>query len=193
MAGHYYLRDRGHTEQVGSDGVVEPYLCRGLVGRTGAGEIYALLDRNAQFRTKAFCKCLNLKVVCAGHIRETLPELFDIRTDEWVWHKVDVISYDDEVPHLVILVAGSCGVGYEEIFHTEGFHHPHSNGDVLHRIAFVIMETALHSHHFLASELSEDEVALMSDCSGDREARNVLVWDDNRVFDGFGKLSETAS
>ena len=164
MTCHDDLRNGGHTHQVGADFAEEPDLGRGLIGRTGAAEIDATVQIEPELYADLFGKVLKLKVVGAGHVRETGTEFSKIGADERIGHHVDVVLDDDQVADMILYVGSACGVRDEQELDAEEFHDPYAEGNQLHGIAFVEMQASLHGYDLLATEGAINEIALVANC-----------------------------
>ena len=79
-----------------------------------------------------------------------------------LWEEVDVVGDDHQVAYMETIVHASGGVGYEQSLNAQLVHHANGEGDLLHRVALVEMEAALHGHDVHPAELTEDKFAAMS-------------------------------
>ena len=54
------------------------------------------------------------------------------------------------------------------------------------------MKTALHSHYGLASEFAADEIALVTYSGGNRESRNLGIWNDCGILNLVRQFAKPA-
>ena len=66
-------------------------------------------------------------------------------------------------------------IGQDYGFHTESWQNPLGISHHIHRIAFIIMETAVENQHLHPIQSSENHRTLVSMNRGDREIGNLLV------------------
>ena len=72
---------------------------------------------------------------------------------------------------------------------------PDTNGesDLLHVVAFVVVETTLHGKYFLVAQTSEDEATRVPLHCRNREVRNIGVGEYFNDFDFFCQTSKTGA
>ena len=63
----------------------------------------------------------------------------------------------------------------------------------MHRVAFVVVDAALHRDHAFPAEGADDEVPLVADGRGHGEAGEFAVRDDEGILDLVGQLAEAAA
>ena len=103
-----------------------------------------------------------------------------------------MVPYYHKVANLEVIIDSSGCIGDKKIAYSKHFHHPYRKGDKFHRVAFVIMETALHSHYGLASEFAADEIALVTYSGGNRESRNLGIWNDCGILNLVRQFAKPA-
>lgn len=72
-------------------------------------------------------------------------------------------------------------------------HDAHRERHLLHAVAFVIVETALHGHDPAALDHAENHTAFVSFDRGDGESRNILVFDGEACLDLIGEAAQTGA
>ena len=96
-------------------------------------------------------------------------------------------------PTLNSLFMSSGGVADKKSRYANGLKHAHGECDLLHVVALVVVETALHGNDSLSGEAAEDEVAGVSfDCRY-RHIWNLRVGDILLVFDMVDESTETGA
>ena len=63
----------------------------------------------------------------------------------------------------------------------------------MHRVAFVVVDAALHRDHAFPAEGADDEVPLVADGRGHGESGEFVVGDDEGVLDLVGQHAEAAA
>ena len=154
-----------HAYGVASKDTVKLVFGWGLEGRTTDADIYALDNADILFCGYGLGLIDELAVVGLAHIREAWAVINILATERMLGEVVDVVGDDHEVANLEIRVHAAGSVGYEEGLDAQLAHDSDGEGYLLHGIALVVMETALHGHDVLVAELTEDEFPAMSlDC-----------------------------
>ena len=104
-----------------------------------------------------------------------------------------MVSDNHEITDLEVKVDSTCSIGHKEVLYSKYLHHPDREGDKLHRITFIIMETALHGNDRLAAKIAGDEISFVTYRSGHRKTRNISIWYDYRIFYFIRESAQTAS
>ena len=91
------------------------------------------------------------------------------------WEEVDVIGNYHQIANLEAGVHATCSIGNEERLDAEFVHDTNREGDFLHGVTFIKVETPLHRHDIYTAQLSEDKFAGMAFYRGNWEVWNVLV------------------
>ena len=89
--------------------------------------------------------------------------------------EVDVVGDNHQVADLELGVHATSGIGNEEGLDAQLVHDAYREGDLLHGVALVEVEAALHGHDIDASQLAEDEFAGVALDSRDGEVGDLLV------------------
>ena len=89
--------------------------------------------------------------------------------------EIDVVGDDHQVAYMECLVHASGGIADEECLDAQFVHHTHGEGDLLHRVAFVEMETTLHGENINPTKFAEDKFATMAFDGGYREVGNLRI------------------
>ncbi len=79
-------------------------------------------------------------------------------------------------------VQAAGGVAQQQVLDTQGLQHPHRKSDLLHAVAFIIMEAPLQNNHFMRPQPARNQFTFVGFYGGMREMRNILVRDP--VIDG---------
>ena len=95
--------------------------------------------------------------------------------------------------HLEGQVGTAGGVGHDEGLDAHADHDADGQDHLVHAVAFVVMDAALHGDDGFAAQLTHDEVSLVAHCRGHGEARQLPVGDDDGIGDGFGQAAQAAS
>ena len=85
------------------------------------------------------------------HIGEPWTEVIEIRSDERIRKKVDMVPDNHQVAYLEIEIDAAGSIGNEEIPYPYDLHYPDRQCDKLHRITLVIMNPALHCNDSLSA------------------------------------------
>jgi hypothetical protein len=76
--------------------------------------------------------------------------------------EVDMVGDDHQVANLECRIHATCSIRYEEGLDAQFVHDTDREGDLLHVVALIVVETALHGEDIYTSELTEDELAAVS-------------------------------
>ena len=76
--------------------------------------------------------------------------------------QVDVVGDNHYVANLELLVHASGSVADKEGLHTDGFHDANRECNLLHVVAFIVVETARHSYYFASAQTTEDKFAVVA-------------------------------
>ena len=106
---------------------------------------------------------------------------------------VDVVGDNHQVADFEGWVGAAAGVGHEQCLDTQFAHDTDGEGHFLHRIAFVVVEAALHGHDVLVAQLAEDELSAMPFDGRDGEVRDILVLYFILLGDFAGQASQTGA
>ena len=99
---------------------------------------------------------------------------------------------DHQVSYVEIQVGSSGGIGNEEGFDAQLDHDADGKDHLVHSVALVEVDAALHGEDGFSSQLSGDKVALVSHGRGDGETGKGTVRDDNGVFYDIRQAAEAA-
>lgn len=101
-----------------------------------------------------------------------------------------MVADDHQITYAEGLVDTTCGVGDEEVLDTEELHHADGEGDLLHGVAFVVVEAPLHAQHGYAREGTSDEIPLMADSRRVWEVGDLCVGDDGGILEHVAELAK---
>ena len=193
MTGHDDLRHGAHAAGVAAKLAEHAVFGRSLIGGACLGYIDAVLQADTHLGGYAVGFGAQTGAVDLGHVGEAGTEFLHIGTYQGIGHEVDVVGDDHQVAHAVVGVQCAGGVAYEKRFDAHAGENPFGVGDLLHGVAFIVVEAALHGHNLFPAEGADDEVALVSYGGGALEVRYLRVGDDERVLYAVGQLSEAAA
>ena len=193
MPGHNDLGNGAHAHGVSANGAEVAVFGRRFVARAGACNVHALLQGKALLGGNLFCHLDKLRVVRAGHVRETRTEFIQVGADERVGHKVDVVSDNHEISHVVAQVGAAGGIGHKEVLDAHQLHNADGEGDQVHAVALVIVDAALHGHHHFAGQFAHNELSFVADGGRNGEAGDSSVGNYQRVFNFVGQAAQAAA
>ena len=104
-----------------------------------------------------------------------------------------MIGDEHELTRLERLVDGAAGVRQHERADAEPAEHAYSEDDLVGRVPFVEMGSALHHDDGDAGGRADHERPRVPDGGRRRPAGNLAVRDLDRIFDGVGEPTETAA
>ena len=175
MVGHDDLWHGGHSDSVTAQDPVHPVFCGRLKGRALHTHIdavfytYLLLTGNLRGKLDQFL------VVCLVHIGEARTCGEVLAAQRVLGEEVDVVGDDHQVAHMESLVHAACGVADKEGLDAQFVHHAYGEGDILHRVAFVEVEPALHGEDVHPAEFAENQLAAVTFDGGYGEVGNLRV------------------
>ncbi len=90
-------------------------------------------------------------------------------------------------------VEAARGIGDDQRVDVEALHDSHGQRHLLHGIAFVVVEAALHRAHDCAGKFADHEPPGMTGDSADRKEGNLIVGDDGCLFDLGRQVAQAAA
>ena len=163
MTCHDHLGYRAHAHGVATDAPEVAVLSRGLKGRPLGTNIYAFHQPDAFLLGDVTCHLDEARAIGIDHCREAGSQFVNVlAVQRMLGEDVDMVGDDHEVAYLEVGVHAARGVGDEDRLDANGFHDAYREGNLLHRVALVIVEAALHRHDILVAQCAEDETALMT-------------------------------
>lgn len=106
---------------------------------------------------------------------------------------VDVVVDDHDVPDAVRRIDASCGIGYHQTADAHQLHHPHGIGNLVHRVAFVVVEASVEGHDVFSAQIAEDHLARMPFDGRYGEVGNLAVRDAMANVDFGDQVAQTGS
>ena len=73
-----------------------------------------------------------------------------------------MVGDDHQIAHLEVRVHTARCVRYKQRLDAQGLHHADGEGNLLHRVALIVVETALHGHDILIAQGAENQAALVA-------------------------------
>ena len=107
--------------------------------------------------------------------------------------KIDMVGNDHQVAGKERGIDSSCGIGDEKVLHADFMQHAHRKRDLLHGIAFVVVETSLHGDDVLPAESADEEVAFVPLHGGHREMGDGGIGDGMPDVDGGSQFSQSGA
>ena len=193
MARHDHLRHGGHAGRIAADILEIAVFGLRLERRPRAAHIHAVLELDILLLGDGGRLGDQLLVVAVVHIRKAGTEFGDVGADQRIGHQVDMVGDDHQVADAERGVDAARSVRYKEVFDAELPHDAHRERHLLHAVAFVIVETALHGHDPAALDHAENHTAFVSFDRGDGESRNILVFDGEARLDLIGEAAQTGA
>lgn len=184
----------GHTYSIAAYYAEVLVFGRGLEGGAGSAYIYTMHQTNA----KAFGYFVSLAdefvVVSFCHCGEARSQFFVVFATQRVFgEEVDLVGNCHDVAYAEVLVHAARSIGYIQCINAECAENTHGEGDGLHVITLVVVETALHSNNAFPVEVAEDKVAAVSLYGGYGHIWYLAVGDDNLIVDMVYKCAEAAA
>ena len=84
-----------------------------------------------------------------------------------------MIGDNHKVANLKIRIHTAGSIRYEQGLNAQLVHHTYGEGDILHRVSLVEVETALHGHDVHTAQLAKDEFTAVAFHRRDGEVRDV--------------------
>ena len=162
MVGYDDLWDGTHANGVATQDAIHLILGRRLEGWSLHTHINTILQTDLLFASYLTGQFDESWVVGFVHIGEARTRGEILATQRMLWEEVDMIGDNHQVANLEARIHAASSVADEERFDAQLVHHTNREGDLLHRIALVVVETALHSHDVNTSEFSEDEFSTVA-------------------------------
>jgi len=83
---------------------------------------------------------------------------------EWriVSHQINVVRYHHEVAGFEFRIHPPARIRDNERLDPKGLHQPDRKGDLLHRISFIKMKSALHCHDVLRADPAKDQLVFVT-------------------------------
>ena len=145
VVSHDNLRNGAHTYGVATQDAVHLILCRCLEGRTLDAHVDTILQTNLLLACNLAGQFDKRLVVGLVHIRETGTGGEVLSAQRMLGEEIATGSIRDE-----------------EGLDTQFVHYTYGEGNLLHRISLVEVETAFHSHDIHTAKLTEDKFAAMT-------------------------------
>ena len=137
------------------------------------------------------CHCDQILVIAVVHIGEARTKLSHILTNQRIGHQVDMVGDDHQIARTERGIDTATCIRHEESLDTEQLHHAHGEGHLLHRVALIVVETTLHSHHLLAAQNTKDQATLMTLNRRNGEVGNGRIFDRILHINALGQATKT--
>ena len=79
-----------------------------------------------------------------------------------LWEEVDMVGDNHQVTNLESGVHATSSVRYEECLDTQLVHDTNGEGNLLHIVSLIVVETSLHSQDVYATQLTENQFAAVA-------------------------------
>ena len=86
-----------------------------------------------------------------------------------------MISNNHKVAYLEIRIHTAGSIRYKQGLNTQLVHHTHGERHILHRVALIEMETALHGHYIHTTQFTKYQLARVSLNGRHWEIRDFLI------------------
>ena len=169
------LRNGRHTNGVATQRAIHLIFCWCLECRTCGAYIYTVDQTNLLLLGNLCGQVDEFVVVSFVHVWEagTCGEV--LTTQRMLGEEIDMVSNHHEVANLEGGVHTTGSIRDKERLDAQLVHHTNREGHLLHVIALIVVETALHGHDVYTTELAEDEGTGMSFYGRYGEIRNLGV------------------
>ena len=175
VVGHDDLRYGAHAYGVASHHAIHLVFGRCLEGGALYADVHAIGNTDVLL-TGYGCGFLNQShVVSLVHVREAGTGREVLAAQRVFGEEIDVVSNNHQVADLERWVHAAGSVRNEEGLDAQFVHDAHGEGDLLHVVAFVIVEAALHGQDVNTTKLTEDKLSGMSFYGGHGEIGDVAV------------------
>ena len=186
------LGNGGHAHHIRADRAKKAVLGGGLQVGPGDRDIDSFSQHDAELQGRLPRDFAQTGIVGRGHIGKAGSHLVVVGPHQRIVpEQVDVIGDQDQVAGPPERIHPAAGVGDDERRRSQGAQYPHREGDLLHGVAFVPVEAALHRHHLPATQLSEQQPSRVSLDRGKRETGNSFVPDFALYLDLARQAAET--
>ena len=193
LVGHNDFGNGAHAHGIGSPTRKHAVLGGRLVGRALRGKIDAVLHLDAVAGSYFVRPGDKLLAVGLAHVGEAGAGRYIRTVQRVLGHVVDVVGDYHQVAYLEVRVRSARRIADEESLDAQLVHDADRERHLLHRVAFVVMESALHRHDVLAAKASEDEFAGMAFDGGDREVGNLVVGDGQQSLNVLSHLPKAGA
>ena len=198
VAGDDDLVDGGHADEIGSEGAEGANFGGSFEAGTEDSEVDAFGEEKLLAGSFFDGEGAEPQGVGGGHVEEALTgagchgEARFVGSEGGVGSgEIDVVGDGDDGALGEVGSDASGGVGDDEGLATEEAEDAGGEGDLIHAVAFVGVDAALHDGDRDAGDGAEHEVAGVADDGGLREVRDVRVGDAGGGFDVGGEVAET--
>ena len=158
MARHNCFRNSTHADAIPSYTAEIAIFGWSFERRTLSAHIHAFNEANVVIDSYFLSLCYESVRIWFAHIRKTRSKFVVILSAKWIfWEKVYVVGNNHQVSNAEVRIHSASCIRHKQGLYAQFAHHSHREGDCLHIIAFVVVETSLHRHDILVAELTEDE------------------------------------
>lgn len=122
-------------------------------------------------------------VVSLVHVGESRSRREVLAVERMLGEEVDVVADNHQIADVECRIHASRGVADEECLDAELIHHADRERHLLHRVALVVVEAAVHGEDVLATEFAEYEFSGMTLNGRHREVGDILICELSRLSD----------
>ena len=162
VVSHDNLRNGAHTYGVATQDAVHLILCWSFEGRTLDAHVDTILQTNLLLACNLAGQFDKRLVVGLVHIRETGTGGEVLSAQRMLGEEIDMVGNHHQVTNLEARIHATGSIRDEEGLDTQFVHYTYGEGNLLHRIPLVEVETAFHSHDIHTAKLTEDKLAAMT-------------------------------
>ena len=175
MARHNHLGNGAHSHCVATEKAIHTILRRRFESRALDAHIDTMLEFDTLLAANLVGQRHQFVVISLVHIREARTDGVVLAAQGMLGEEVDMVRDDHQVAHMEVGIHTSRGIADEERLDLQRTHDAHRERHLLHGVALIEMETALHGHDVLASEFAKDQFSCMTLYRRDGEMGNILI------------------
>ena len=155
--------------------MIHSVFCRCFKSRSLYANVYTMNHSDTFFFGNFVSQSSQLSVIGLVHVRESWT-CWEVLTMKWMLREeVDMIVDDHQISNFKVGIHSSRGIGNKQSFNAQLVHDALWEGYFFHVITFIIVESALHSHDVLATQLAKNKLARMTFHRGQGEVWNVSI------------------
>ena len=183
MVGYDHFGYGAHTNGVATEDAVHFVFSRCLECWSLSCEVDTLLHFDALFLCYLASHLQKFLVISFAHIWEAWAS-GEVGTMQGMFgHEIDVVGDEHQIADFEVGIHTSGSIAHEELLNAQFVHHTYGEGDLLHVIAFVVVEAAFERHDFFTTQTTEYETAAMTFYCRNGEVGNIGVREGIYYFD----------
>ena len=175
VVGHDDFGNGAHAYGVAAQDAIHLILGGSLEGGSLDAHIDTVLQAYLLFASYLAGQFDERGIIGFVHVGEAWSRGEVLAAQRMLWEEVDMVGDDHQVANLEAGVHAASRIADEEGLDAQLVHHAYGEGDLLHGVALVVVEAALHGHDIHSAELSEDELAAVALDRGHGEVGYVTI------------------